>query len=201
MKITIINQFYPPDISPTAKLAASLARHRATQGDRVTIIGGQGYLGSGRSHEVTYPEQNIGGRKASDRAATEADSNICVYRLWTPKSGKRTLVHRCLDYLAFYLLACFTILRLPKQDVIVCLTTPPLIAGAGVLHKFIHRNTRVILWNMDCYPEVVERSGIIRAGGLIDRFWKWTNRIIGSQLSHVVCLDEAMQKLLSLIHI
>ena len=105
-------------------------------------------------------------------------------------------MHRCLDYLTFYLLACFTIARLPKQDVVVCLTTPPMIAGAGILHKFIHRTTRVILWNMDCYPEVVERSGIIRAGGLIDQLWKRMNRIIGSQLNHVVCLDEAMQNLI-----
>ena len=196
MRLTLINQFYPPDVSPTARLAASLARHRSALGDDVTVIGGQGYLGPGQPPEATDNEVDSEDPNAATQPENRAQAKLIVHRLWTPKSGKRTLVHRCLDYLAFYLLACFTIARLPKQDVIVCLTTPPMIAGAGVLHKFIHRTTRVILWNMDCYPEVVERSGIIRTGGLIDRLWKWMNRIIGSQLNHVVCLDEAMQKLI-----
>ena len=32
MRLTLVNQFYAPDISPTAQLAASLAEHRAAQG-------------------------------------------------------------------------------------------------------------------------------------------------------------------------
>ena len=192
LKITIVNQFYPPDVSPTARLAASLAQHRATLGDSVTVIGGHGYLGSGQPSE----DADDGNDSQTIQAAKCSPANLNVHRLWTPKSGKRTLVHRCLDYLAFYILACTAIARLPKQDVVVCLTTPPMIAGAGVLHKFIHRTTRVILWNMDCYPEVVVRAGMIRKNGLIDRFWQWVNCMIGSQLSHVVCLDDAMQKLL-----
>jgi hypothetical protein len=45
VRITLVNQFYAPDISPTAQLAASLAEHRAEQGDVVTVITGRsGYL-------------------------------------------------------------------------------------------------------------------------------------------------------------
>ena len=167
----------------------------------MTVIGSQGYLGSGQPLDAFDCRDGFQDPNASTQAASHKNTKLKVHRLWTPKSGKRTLVHRCLDYLAFYLLACFTIARLPKQDVVVCLTTPPLIASAGVLHKFIHRNTRVILWNMDCYPEVAERSGIIRRDGLVDRLWSWMNRVIGSQLDHVVCLDEAMQKLINARHL
>ena len=42
MRLTIVNQYYVPDISPTAQLAASLAEHRAARGDHVTIIAGSG---------------------------------------------------------------------------------------------------------------------------------------------------------------
>ena len=42
MRITIVNQFYYPDIAPTAHLAASLAEHRAAMGDQVTIVAGKG---------------------------------------------------------------------------------------------------------------------------------------------------------------
>ena len=45
MRLTLVNQFYAPDISPTAQLAASLAEHRADLGDEVTVITGRaGYL-------------------------------------------------------------------------------------------------------------------------------------------------------------
>ena len=45
MRLTVLNQFYAPDISPTAQLASSLAEHRAEQGDDVTIVTGRaGYL-------------------------------------------------------------------------------------------------------------------------------------------------------------
>ena len=191
MKITFINQFYPPDLSPTAKLTASLAQHRALLGDHVTVIGGQGYLDSDQLSGAADNENDF----QTTQAEKYTHANLNVNRLWTPKFGRQTVVHRCLDYLIFYLLAALTISRLPKQDVVVCLTTPPMIASVGVLHKLIHRSTRVILWNMDCYPEVIVRSEMIRENGLIDRLCKWVNRLIGSQLSHVVCLDDAMQKL------
>ena len=38
MRLTLLNQFYTPDISPTAHLCASLAEHRAAKGDDVTVV-------------------------------------------------------------------------------------------------------------------------------------------------------------------
>ena len=42
MRLTILNQFYRPDISPTAHLSASLADHRAKAGDVVTVVTSRG---------------------------------------------------------------------------------------------------------------------------------------------------------------
>ena len=45
VRLLLLNQFYPPDISPTAQVAASLAEHRAAAGDEVTVVAGRaGYL-------------------------------------------------------------------------------------------------------------------------------------------------------------
>jgi hypothetical protein len=61
MRITIINQFYPPDLSPTAHLAASLAEHRAALGDEVTVITGRaGYVPTGRSARIRAPTEFAG---------------------------------------------------------------------------------------------------------------------------------------------
>jgi len=180
VRLTIVNQFYPPDISPTGRLTASLAAHRAALGDHVTVITSQGYVTQSESKPLPDNDQ------------------ICIKRLWTPQVGKRTIVHRCLDYLIFYLSAIWAALWLPRQDVVICLTTPPFIVGVGVLHKLIHRKTKLVLWNMDCYPEVAEKAGVIREGGAISHILQFLNRHLSNRLDHIVCLDKPMKSILTL---
>ena len=182
MRVTLINQFYRPDISPTAQLSASLAEHRAALGDRVTVL-------TSRAEYVA-----AGGRPARHRA--RPNHNPRVIRLWTPRFGKTTLLRRLIEYLSFYLLALWHTLLLPRQDVIISLTTPPYIVLAALLHKLFHRRTKVVLWNMDCYPDVIERAAMVRKGGVISRVLRALNRVVLRQVDHLVCLDTAMEDLL-----
>ena len=177
LRLTLINQFYPPDVSPTGRLTASLAAHRAALGDHVTVIASQGYVAQSKSEPHTD------------------NAHICIKRLWTPQLGKRTIIHRCLDYIIFYFSALWVALRIPRQDVVICLTTPPFIVSVGVFHKLIHRKTKLILWNMDCYPEVLERTKTIQANGIIYRSISLLNRFISSHADHIVCLDSSMRDL------
>lgn len=177
MRLTILNQFYVPDISPTAHLAASLAEHRASRGDRVEVVTGRGGY--------------LGGRTPPARSG----DNPRIHRLWTPGLGKATAVARVLDYAGFFVLAVTRLLTLPRQDVIVSMTTPPYVVLAALAHKLLHPRTRVILWTMDCYPDVVERAGLLRPGGLPSRVMRVLNRILFRRLGAVVCLDRAMQEL------
>ena len=179
MRLTIINQFYAPDLPPTAQLAASLADHRAELGDEVSVVASRGGYVAG-----------------SVRQCSTGLGNPKVYRIWTPRLGKATIVRRCLDYAVFYVLAARQMLSLPPQDVIVSLTTPPYIAWTAVLHKLLNRRTRVILWNMDCYPEIAERSGAIKPGGFLSRIMRAMNRLLFRHIDQLVCLDAAMASLL-----
>ncbi len=47
----------------------------------------------------------------------------------------------------------------------MAMTTPPFVVLAAVLHKLVHRRTRIVLWSMDCYPDAAERFGELPAGG------------------------------------
>jgi putative colanic acid biosynthesis glycosyltransferase WcaI len=76
VRVTIVNLFYPPDLAPSAHLAASLADHRAALGDDVTVVCGTGsYLGGSKG----------GGDATRDRVGAPGPS---VIRLWTPALGK-----------------------------------------------------------------------------------------------------------------
>jgi colanic acid biosynthesis glycosyl transferase WcaI len=179
MRLTLINQFYAPDLAPTGHMATSLATHRASNGDRVTVI------------------TSTGGYVSETRIQSKSpQTNPQVFRLWTPRLGKAHKFNRILDYTAFYLLAAVRMLFLPRQDVIISLTTPPFIAWTAILHKWLHPATRIVLWNMDCYPEIAERTGVIAEGGWLSRVLRALNRQLFKRLDAVVCLDRAMHDLL-----
>ena len=210
-RITLVNQFYPPDISPTAHLTASLAAHLAAGGDEVTVVtGGEGYVkGAARGHDRT-------------------EDGVCVVRLWTPALGKGSILKRLSDYLSFLVGATLSLVRLPRQDVVISLTTPPFAAVSAVAHKLVRRRCQVVLWSMDCYPDVIERLGsrtrggpVVHVGRRSPRTWaletvrgalrpiaslrrggpastvlRAVNRWVFRRLDHVVALDEAMRDLL-----
>jgi colanic acid biosynthesis glycosyl transferase WcaI len=181
VRLTLVNQFYAPDISPTAQLAASLAEHRAECGDEVTVITGRaGYL------EGLTPT-----------GAVRTGAALRIRRAWTPDLGKSSLWRRLLGYVAFLLGATVRLLRMRRQDVIIAMTTPPFLVTAAILHKLMHQRVRVILWSMDCYPDTAERFGELHPGGALSRLQRRLNRWAFRRLDHVVVLDGAMRELLA----
>ena len=177
MRVAFLNQFYVPDLSPTAHLCASLAEHRAAQGDEVTVITSRaGYM--------------------APMGKASGDHAVRVLRVWSTGLGSRSGLTRLIDWMTFYLHAMLRTALLPRQDVIVSMTTPPFIALAGVLHKLLHPTTRLVLWNMDCYPEALERTGMIAPGGLVARIMRASNRALFRTVDHLVALDRAMAELL-----
>jgi glycosyltransferase involved in cell wall biosynthesis len=179
MRLTIVNQFYLPDLSPTAHLAAWLAEHRAARGDQVTVVAGSGAYTAARA----------------DRSA-ERQENPRLRRIWTPSLGKRSALRRLTDYAAFFAQAKWALVTLPRQDAVILMTTPPFIALAGLAHRWLHPRTQLILWSMDCYPETLERAGLLRQGSAASRVLRGINRLLFRRLKAVVCLDEAMRAML-----
>lgn len=189
MRITILNQFYVPDISPTAHLCASLAEYLAGRGHEVTVVASRGgYVAAPSSSKDAGPDglpQNGPG-----------PGGLRIFRLWTPQLGKSSILKRCIDYATFYTLALWRLLTLPRQDAVIALTTPPYIAWAAIAHRLLHPSAKVILWSMDCYPDAAERLGVLKRGGMTSRFLRWANRAMFRRLDHLICLDTAMRELL-----
>lgn len=181
MRLTLLNQFYAPDISPTAQLAASLAEHRAELGDRVTVVTGRaGYL------EGLAPAGTVG-----------SGPGLRIRRVWTPDLGKSSRARRLLGYTTFLLGSAWQMIRLPPQDVIIAMTTPPFAVVAALLHQLLHRRSRVVLWSMDCYPDAAERFEELRTGGPVSRALRAVNRRVFRRVEAVIGLDAAMVDLLS----
>lgn len=177
MRVCLLNQFYAPDVSPTAQLATSLVEHRAALGDECTVVCGSGGYANARDSRPL------------------ADS-VRVRRAWSPRLGRSRIVSRASTYTTYFLAALWTMLRMPRQDVIVVMTTPPFVYLIALAHKIRRRDTRVILWSMDVYPEVAERLRAVSERSLLSRMLRRLNAWALPKLDSVVALDGSMADLL-----
>jgi len=178
VRITIVNLFYPPDVAASGTFVASLAEHRASLGDAVTVVCGTGaYVGS------VAP--------GTDPGPTPTD-RVRLLRIWTPGLGKASQGRRLADYVAFLVGATLRMLFMPRQDVVIAMTSPPFAQIAAVAHRLVHPRTRIVFWCHDVYPDAAEEYGAIRRGGLASRALRSAQRWLMTRTDHVVALDEAM---------
>jgi colanic acid biosynthesis glycosyl transferase WcaI len=148
MKILLLNQFFWPDSSATSQLLTDLARSLAAEG-----------------HEVTAISSDSGGYAVS--ASNRDTPPVSIHRVKALPFVRGTL-GRLLSYLSFYVSAAARGLLLPKQDLVLTLTTPPLLSLLGTLIKAV-RGSRHFIWEMDVYPDVAVDLAYFKAGGFADR--------------------------------
>ena len=142
MRILAVNQFYAPDISATSQLLTQLCEDLVRGGDEVSVIASRGrYLGGAK----LAPRQTIRG--------------VDVVRPLSSSLGKGSIAHRLADYGSFWVGAISQAARIRRPDVILALSTPPMIAfGAALVAKA--RGIPLVTWVQDVYPEVAVAFGL-----------------------------------------
>jgi len=146
MKILFINQFFWPDSSATSQQLTDAADGLAKLRHQVSVLcGGGGYATS-----------------ASSRAPEVEVVRVKALRFARGKVG------RILSYLSFYMAAMLRGLTATRQDVVVSMTTPPLISLLGTMIKEV-RGSRHFIWEHDIYPDVAIDLNYFKRGGLADR--------------------------------
>lgn len=147
VRVLAINQFYLPDHSASSQLLGELCEGLVGGGADVTVIASRGtYLGGERlcGHEVR--------------------GGVVVTRPWATSLGKRTKAHRMSDYLSFWASAVGAAVTAKRPDVLLALTTPPMIAaGAAVVGAA--RGIPLVTWVHDIYPEAAAAFGVLDPHG------------------------------------
>jgi glycosyltransferase involved in cell wall biosynthesis len=143
VRVLAINQFYHPDVSATSQLLTELCEDLVAGGDEVTVVASRGsYLGGG------------------GLAARERVRGVEVLRPWATSLGKRTIAHRLSDYLSFWGSSVLEVVRARKPDVLLALTTPPMIAAGAALAARA-RGVPLVTWVQDVYPEIAVAFGVL----------------------------------------
>src|SRR5262249_23069874 len=137
----------------------------------------------------------VGTRRAA-HASTASGPRLV--RLWTPGLGKATTPRRLADYLTFLAGATIRLATLPRQDVVIAMTSPPFAHVAAVVHRLLHPRTKIVFWCHDVFPDAAEQYGTIRRHGAVSRSLRRLQRWLFARTDHVVALDDAMlRRLLS----
>jgi glycosyltransferase involved in cell wall biosynthesis len=177
MKVLLLNQVFWPDVAATAQHGHDLGRYLAQHGVQVTAL----------ASRSLYSETG----KALPREG--GVDGIRIVRAGQSRFGKAALTARAFDFVSFYLAALWKAIWLPRQDIVVCFTTPPFIAFVGILLRWL-KGTKVVCWTMDLYPDVPVAAGVLRRGSLAYSLFDAVDRFSLRHADRVVVLGRCMQQ-------
>ena len=145
MNVLILNQAFYPDVVSTAQHASDLARSLTQAGHEVTVIcNSRGY----DDPNLRFPKQ-------------ETWNGVKIVRVRSTGLGKSTKWRRAADFGTFMASCAFRLWSLPKFDVVVAMTSPPLISFVATL-AVPGRARSLVFWSMDLNPDEAIAAGWLR---------------------------------------
>ena len=180
MKILLLNLYYPPDTSATAKMARTVANALSGHHD-VTVLCGRPSYGptEGRAWRLYQSER--------DGAARILRAGSTTYPRFEMKK-------RVLNYLSYVALAVPGALFVPC-DVILAMTDPPFQGIVGAFTAMLKRKPYV--YNIrDLYPDMAVGGAIVEPR-LLARAWEKLHRWALRHATRVVVLGEDMRARIS----
>ena len=176
MHILLLNEYFPPDTSATAKCAAQVAEALSAK-HQVTVLAGRPSYDPSEVHPRYLVRREVRGNLAIERVGSTA----------YPRFQMRRRVSNYLTYLA---LAFPRAIAIPS-DVVLAMTDPPI---EGILGALVARLTgRPFVYNIrDMYPDMAVGGAIVRKGSFTAR-WEAMHRWALRQAARVVVLGEDMR--------
>ncbi len=176
MKILLLNQTFHPDVVSTAQHLGDLALALGERGHRVTVVTGR------RAYD------NSGQRFAKH----EVWRGIEIYRVASTGFGKSAKWRRVADFASFFFACCWRLARLPRQDTVVALTSPPLISFLGVWFARLQHG-KFFYWVMDLNPDEAIAAGWLRENSLAARALQWMSQSSFRRATRIIALDKFMR--------
>jgi len=179
MNILVISQTFWPDTVATSQAITDLVLALSRKGHAVRIIT------SRNNYEqpwVKYPVR-------------EDLEEIHIRRMRNTSFGKRSVVRRLMDFFSFNVFIFFRLVFLPsgRPDLIVSLTSPPLLPVIGVIASKLRR-IPVVYWTMDLQPELSFAVGLIRKGSIMAKILQKMSDLVFSHATKIITLDHFMSE-------
>jgi glycosyltransferase involved in cell wall biosynthesis len=176
MKILLLNLYYPPDTSATAKMAHTVVEALSSKHE-VTVLCGR------PSYEPTE-------RRAWRLFQTERAGRARIIRTGSTDFPRKDMKKRVLNYLSY------TVLAVPRAlfvrcDAVLAMTDPPFEGIVGALVATLKRKPYV--YNIrDMYPDMAVGGAIVEPG-MLARVWERLHRWALRRARRVIVLGEDMR--------
>ena len=181
MKVVILNQYYAPDVASSGHLLFELAEKISDLGADTSVVTCRPSYGPPESWEECPRKETRNGVK--------------TLRMNVTRFSKDNIVGRLVNIVSFMVpLTLFHVLPKQKGKVFLYTTNPPFLGFVGGFVSMLFKHKYVVLLH-DSYPEIAVWLGKIKAGGIIDRFWQWCNKIMYRRANQVIVLSEAAKEL------
>jgi colanic acid biosynthesis glycosyl transferase WcaI len=174
--ILLLNEYFPPDTSATAKCAAQVADALAER-HRVTVLAGRPSYDPSERHPRYLLRREVRGNLAVERVGSTA----------YPRFQMRRRVSNYLTYLSLAIPRAISI----RSDVVLAMTDPPVegIVGAAVAQL----SGRPFVYNIrDMYPDMAVGGSIVPPGNFTAR-WERLHRWALRRAIRVIVLGEDMR--------
>ena len=178
-KLLLINQYFWPDRAATAQLLADLAEDAAEAGFAVTALAGRGSYAPSTDDQLPRRESWRG---------------VDVRRVWCSDFGRGNIVGRLLDYLTFLASSFWYVCLGARHDVVVCLSTPPLVSVLGLVARV--RGSCFVYKVEDLYPDVAVALGSLSPGSPATLALRKLSSSVLRRADVCVALDGSMEKVL-----
>ena len=176
MHILLLNEYFPPDTSATAKCAAQVAGALAHK-HRVTVLAGRPSYDPTERHPRYLLRREVRGNLAVERVGSTA----------YPRFQMRRRVCNYLSYLSLAIPRALSI----RSDVVLAMTDPPIEGIAGAIVARL--SNRPFVYNIrDMYPDMAVGGAIVRPGSFTAR-WEAMHRWALRTAARVIVLGEDMR--------
>jgi glycosyltransferase involved in cell wall biosynthesis len=177
LKLSIINQFYPPDYAATGQLIQELATQLVELGLDVRIFTGQpGYAFA----------------KAS-APALEQSERLQIKRSRTTRFWSKRIRGKTLNGLLFFFRAGLHLIKAGwRGDVLLLTSAPPFLPILGYLAHLCFGVSYICLI-YDLYPDVAVALNVVTPKHWLARLWDTFNHQIWQQSSGIIVLSSTMK--------
>ncbi|MBI1745034.1 MAG: glycosyltransferase family 4 protein [Acidobacteria bacterium] len=176
MKILLLNQAFYPDVASSGQHLTDLALHLVARRHQVTVLTGA------RAYDdpvQEYPKR-------------ERWQGIDIIRISCFGFGKAARWRRALDFASFLLNCALCLLWLPRFDLVVAMTSPPLISCLAALFVKL-KGGRFLFWIMDLNPDEAIAAGWLRPRAPVTQFLNGLLMFSLSQAAKIIVLDRFMK--------
>jgi len=175
VRILLINQFFWPDTAATGQLLTDIVRDIDPNLHNVAVL----------CSKSSYGAVNAG----SQLPQTRPPATIVQCGGMAFCRGK---IGRVVSYTSFLASAAMRSIRQPKPDLVVTLTTPPLISLIGTLLKAL-RGSQHYIWEMDVYPDIAVDLRVMQPNSLVAKLVGLLADLSRNKADGVIALGEDMK--------